>query len=361
MAQLSELSIEMLSVSSANNKMMGVDHHHTLGHHSHSSTNMMSKSISGASLSSSQATYRTQCSSGLSSVSARFVNLSSSPNSPAADGTTMASSCGDDATASAAARTSSAAAGTGGTGGKAADSPRATAPVAGGGKTVLAGVAPSCFGKLRRRARFSGWKEPVYFELRSTALLTFADSKINGGTTGSGGGGLASLAAKIMHPRNSAQAAGVDWSWDMDIRGAERVVELPGLTRKEKDCFAFAVELPAREKRKTLVLAARSAAERKRWMLAMDQARRCVHPEVSEGSCIFWLSSSFGCVPQEEVLRTIIALSHPVVCAKYSSIIQQICLYPIVQCICTSINKKIVLLLLLLCTAVLAHHRRQNM
>lgn len=283
MEHLNELSME--EVLRANNSSKA----DTMAH---SATNM-SKSISGASLSSSQATHRTQCSSGLSSVSARFSNLSSSPTSPTGDDdATAAEDAASDVTAASSA---------------ALQGPRPTAPVAGGGKTVLAGVAPSCYGKLRRRARFHGWKEPSYFELRSTALLTFAD-KAKSGMTGcagsssssssnsnsSGGGGgmggsghshshsggsLASFAAKIMHPRHAAQV-GVEWSWSMDLCGAERVVELPASSRK--DLFAFQVEFPAREKKKTLVLAAPSAAERERWMVAIARAKRCVHPEVSE-------------------------------------------------------------------------------
>ncbi|CAM9353643.1 unnamed protein product [Ectocarpus sp. 8 AP-2014] len=274
----SELCMEMLSMSSAaNNKMAdgsgGGSTAAALGHHSQSSTNM-SKSISGASLSSSQATRRTQCSSGMSSVSARLGNLSSSPASPLADTTTTSGGGG------------------GGGGGAAAAAaagyphPTAAAPVAGGGKTVLAGVAPSCFGKLRRRGRFSKWRESVYFELRSTALLAFTDNKSgkNTGTTAgaaggggnSSGGSFACLAAKIMHPRHSAHA-GVEWGWSMDLCGAERVVELPGSTKK--DTFAFAVEFPARDRKKTLVLAAPTAADRERWMAAMDKAKRCVHAE----------------------------------------------------------------------------------
>lgn len=289
MEHLSGLSMEMLSISSTNK--MG----DTLAH-SHSTTNM-SKSISGASLSSSQATHRTQCSSGLSSVSARCANLSSTNNSPTANKASAAATINnsDDAAA-------------------AGDGPRATAPVAGGGKTVLGGVSPSCYGKLRRRARFSGWKEPVYAELRSTALLTFTDKPKSGATTatttaqqgfgggtagfgssnsigsigsssaGGGGGSFASLAAKIMHPRHSAQPA-VEWSWSADLCGAERVVALPGSSKK--GLFAFAVEFPAKEKKKALVLAAPSAAQRERWMAALDRARRCVHPEVRELSLSF--------------------------------------------------------------------------
>lgn len=255
--------------------------------HSHSSANL-SKSISGASLSSSQATHRTQCSSGLSSVSGRLANLSSSPASPTGD----VVAAGAAATTAAANTTAAAGSASGPAAASAAATevpPRAAAPVAGGGKTVLAGVAPSCFGKLRRRARFS-WKEPVYYELRSTALLTFGDK--GGGSAGAGAGGasganngghhgsssFASLAAKIMHPRQSAQA-GVDWSWHADLCGAERVVEQPSQTKK--DLFAFAVEFPSRERKKPLLLAAASAAERKRWMAAMDRARRCVQPNVS--------------------------------------------------------------------------------
>eukprot|EP00903_Cladosiphon_okamuranus_P008017 g7734.t1 len=276
MEHLSELSMELLRTNA-----------HAMAT-SNTITTTMSKSISGASLSSSQATHRTQCSSGLSSVSARFGNLSSSPSSPNGDATPGAPA---DATAAAADSAASSSHG-----------PRpATAPVAGGGKTVLAGVAPSCYGKLRRRARFHGWKEPAYFELRSTALLTFADSKgaksgttagggssgtssgssgvgggYTGGQGGGGGGGLASFAAKIMHPKHAAQV-GVEWSWNMDLCGADRVVELPASSRK--DLFAFQVEFPAREKKKALVLAAPSATERERWMVAVDRAKRCVHPE----------------------------------------------------------------------------------
>ncbi|CBJ48722.1 AGC family protein kinase [Ectocarpus siliculosus] len=278
--ELSELSMEMISMSSAaNNKMAdgsgGGSTAAALGHHSQSSTNM-SKSISGASLSSSQATHRTQCSSGMSSVSARLGNLSSSPASPLADTTTTTSGAG----AGGAPAVAAAAAGH--------PHPVAAAPVAGGGKTVLAGVAPSCFGKLRRRGRFSKWRESVYFELRSTALLAFTDNKPGkntgttagaaggGGGSSSSGGSFACLAAKIMHPRHSAHA-GVEWGWSMDLCGAERVVELPGSTKK--DTFAFAVEFPARDRKKTLVLAAPTAVDRERWMAAMDKAKRCVHAE----------------------------------------------------------------------------------
>lgn len=269
MEHLNELSMELLRTTNKVETMA-------------SSTTNMSKSISGASLSSSQATHRTQCSSGLSSVSARFGNLSSSPTSPTGDDTTADGAVREDAPAS---------------GGGAHHAPRSTAPVAGGGKTVLAGVAPSYYGKLRRRARFHGWKEPAYFELRSTALLTFADRGAKsgamvgcGGNNGGGitsgssnggqghGGSLASLAAKIMHPRHAAQV-GVEWSWNMDLCGAERIVELPASTRK--DLFAFQVEFPAKDKKKPLALAAPSAAERERWMAAMDRAKRCVQPEVS--------------------------------------------------------------------------------
>lgn len=271
--------MEMLRISSTNK--MGDNSSGIALPHSHSSTNM-SKSISGASLSSSQATHRTQCSSGLSSVSARFANLSSTTNSPTANTASAAATAGSTSSEATTA---------------AGDAPRAAAPVAGGGKTVLGGVAPTCYGKLRRRARFSGWKEPVFAELRSTALLTFATEKPKSGTTavapsaggeggtvgvtsvGSGTGSFASLAAKIMHPRHSAQPA-VEWSWSTDLCGAERVVELPSSTKKR--LFAFAVEFPAREKKKALVLAAPSAAQRERWMVALDRARRCVHPEVRE-------------------------------------------------------------------------------
>lgn len=274
MEHLNDLSMELLRTNKADGMTSA-----------HSSAANMSKSISGASLSSSQATHRTQCSSGLSSVSARFGNLSSSPTSPTGDGEDDATGGGgrdapkDSATASS------------------LPAPRLAAPVAGGGKTVLAGVAPSCYGKLRRRARFHGWREAAFFELRSTALLTFSSgsgtTSSSGGGSGSGnssssgysghhhhGGGLASLAAKIIHPRHAQ--VGVDWSWSMDLCGAERVVELPASSRK--DVFAFQVEFPAREKRKTLVLAAPSAAERERWMVAMDRAKRRVHPEVSSSN-----------------------------------------------------------------------------
>eukprot|EP00752_Nemacystus_decipiens_P005451 g4940.t1 len=273
--------MELLRSNNSGNNSSKVD---TMAH---AATNM-SKSISGASLSSSQATHRTQCSSGLSSVSARFGNMSSSPTSPNGDenGATAAGGAASDVTAA-----------------SASHGPRPTAPVAGGGKTVLAGVAPSCYGKLRRRARFHGWKEPAYFELRSTALLTFSDrgksgtaatagaagsgggsSSSNGGIGGNGhsssssggGGGFASLAAKIMHSKHAAQA-GVEWSWNMDLCGAERVVELPASSRK--DLFAFQVEFPAKDKKKALLLAAPSVAERERWMAAINRAKRCVHPE----------------------------------------------------------------------------------
>ena len=115
------------------------------------------------------------------------------------------------------------------------------------------------------------------------------------------GGSLASFAAKIMHPRHAAQV-GVEWSWSMDLCGAERVVELPASSRK--DLFAFQVEFPAREKKKTLVLAAPSAAERERWMVAIARAKRCVHPEVSElpkHACLHVLRCFFLLEKKEEV------------------------------------------------------------
>lgn len=258
MEPLDQLSMDMLRMSS--HKVVD-----TLAH-SQSTTNM-SKSISGASLSSSQATQRTKCGSEFSSVggSARFATLSSTPHSPGADDASAADPANDLGT------------------------PRPAAP--GGAKTVVGGVAPVMHGMLRRRARFSGWKaEQIYFEVRSTALLSFAGGSGGGGSStgskgkashpgsasGSGHHSFASFAAKIMHT-NHRQAG--EWSWSTDLAGAERLVELPALTKK--GTYAFAVEFPPGSKKKTLVLAAPSAAARERWMAAMDRARHCVQPEVS--------------------------------------------------------------------------------
>ena len=244
--------------------------------HSQSTTNM-SKSISGASLSSSQATQRTKCGSEFSSAGgpARFANLSSS--SQAADALGSSCSMADSSIP------------------RVAASRPAAAP--GGGKTVVGGVAPTMEGMLRRRARFSGWKaEAGYFELRSTVLLSFSTSGSsfssssssfsNGGgvgkhrTGGAGGGvhhssGLATLAAKIMHTQTRRAGA---WSWSLDLAGAERVRELPALTKKET--FAFAVEFPASSKKKTFIAATGSADARERWMVAIDRARQSVRPQV---------------------------------------------------------------------------------
>ena len=268
MDDLPTLSMEVLRVSS--HKVVD-----TLAH-SQSTTNM-SKSISGASLSSSQATQRTKCGSEFSSAggSARFANLSSS--SQAADALGSSCSMADSSIP------------------RVAASRPAAAP--GGGKTVVGGVAPTMEGMLRRRARFSGWKaEAGYFELRSTVLLSFSTSGSsfssssssfsNGGgvgkhrTGGAGGGvhhssGLATLAAKIMHTQTRRAGA---WSWSLDLAGAERVRELPALTKKET--FAFAVEFPASSKKKTFIAATGSADARERWMVAIDRARQSVRPQV---------------------------------------------------------------------------------
>lgn len=146
----------------------------------------------------------------------------------------------------------------------------------GGGNTVLGGVVPTMHGMLRRRARFSGWRtETGYFEVRSTALIAFS-SKMSGAGNPIG---LASLAHRIMHPQqqhHSKQAG--DWSWSIDIAGAERVSELPALTRK--GVYAFSVDFGA-AKRKTLVLSAGSTEERARWIQALDRARHRVLPSVS--------------------------------------------------------------------------------
>lgn len=237
--------------------------------HSQSSTNMMSKSVSGASLASSQSTQRTKCSSGFSSISGsvRGVTLSSTPASP-----NGGEAVGSDVTA-------------------ATTMPDIAPATRGGGNTVLGGVAPSIQGTLRRRARFSGWKtEAVYFELRSTALLAFAGGNSNGyggnaigssnSSSNSGTGGsnsLASLAAKIMQSQHRQPG---DWSWSLDLAGAERVVELPALSKK--GAFAFTVEFPVGSKKKPPVLAAASATARERWMVAMNRARRSVKMQASD-------------------------------------------------------------------------------
>lgn len=263
MERLDSLSMEMLRMGS--HKVVD-----TLAH-SQSSTNM-SKSISGASLASSQATQRTKCSSGFSSLagSVRGSTLSSTTNTPGPRVSSIADPLDSEQQHEPPA------------GATAALPSPATAR--GGSKTVLGGVLPTMNGMLRRRARFSGWKtEAVYSELRSTALLAFAGgvacSKGTGGTgtSPSSGGGLANLAAKIMHPQHKQVG---EWSWSVDLAGAERVLELPALSKR--DTFAFAVEFPTSLKKKAVVLAADTAPARKGWMEAMDRARRSVHPQVSE-------------------------------------------------------------------------------
>lgn len=220
--------------------------------HSQSSTNM-SKSISGASLASSQATQRTKCSSGFSSMGGSIRGAGSSvPHTPGPNSSSLSEHCDAE--------------------GAVISPPRAK----GGGNTVLDGVAPMMRGMLRRRARFSGWRaETGYFEVRSSALVGFPSAKSNGGGSHVS---LASLAHRIMHPQqhNSKQAG--DWNWSVDIAGAERVVELPALSRK--GTYAFAVEYGS-GRRKTLVLAAGSTEERTKWIQALEHAKHRVLPSVS--------------------------------------------------------------------------------
>lgn len=234
--------------------------------HAQSSTNM-AKSVSGASLASSQMTQRTKCSSGFSSIagSVRGAMQSSAVHTPG--GAPRGSSSMLESFAE--------------------TSPPAGSipPVArGGGNTVLGGVAPTFAGMLKRRGRFSGWKaDSAYFELRSTALLGFSSTGCSGGSkgghgSGHGSGSLASLAARIMHSPHNKQAG--DWSWSTELAGAERVMEHPSLTKR--DAYAFSVEFSPGSKRKTLVLAAPSASAREQWMRAMDGARQCVRPKVCD-------------------------------------------------------------------------------
>lgn len=251
MPQLDPISMDMLRISS--NKVVD-----TLAH-SQSSTNM-SKSVSGGSLASSQTTQRTKCGSGFSSMGGSTRGAGSSvSHTPGPSGSSISEH--DDSSSD----PSQVPLG---------DSPRT---VRGGGNTVLGGVAPTMRGTLRRRARFSGWRtETGYFEVRSTALVAFPSSKGSGSTSPTAS--LASLAHRIMHPTQQppGKQAG-DWSWSVDVAGAERIVELPALSRKAT--FAFGVEFGA-DKRKTLIMAAGSAEERRRWILALDQARHRVQLEV---------------------------------------------------------------------------------
>lgn len=301
MVQLDAISMDMLRMSSHR----VVD---TLAH-SQSST-AMSKSCSGISLASSQATQRTKCSSGFSSIGGGSMRCGANSSAPHTPGPLDRSSLTD------AENNAS----------SVVDEQQQTPPqpqqqqqlkqqetenkvflaappkaARGGGKTVLGGVAPSVQGMLRRRARFSGWRtETGYFEVRSTALVSFA---LNG-KTGSGGGGgnssagvsLASIAQRIMHPTMHQKAGqSGDWNWSADIAGAERVLELPALSKK---CtYAFGVEFGA-GKRKTIVLAAASAADRERWISALDGARHRVRLEVRgrESSCCTWITHCRSCV-----------------------------------------------------------------
>lgn len=257
--QLDETAVmDMLRLSS--NKVVD-----TLAH-AQSSTNM-AKSVSGASLASSQMTQRTKCSSGFSSIagSVRGAMTSNALHTPggAPRGTSsMVESFAE-------------------------SSPPAgliTPAARGGGNTVLGGVLPTFAGMLKRRGRFSGWKaDSAYFELRSTALLGFSSALCtvsckggHGGVGHHGGGSLASLAARIMHSPHNKQPG--DWSWSIELAGAERVMEHPSLTKK--DTYAFSVEFPAGSKRKTLVMAAPSASAREQWMRAVDRARQRVRPQV---------------------------------------------------------------------------------
>lgn len=247
---------------------------------SSSTTSIMNKSSSGASLASSQTTQRTKCCSGFSSTtgSVRGSTLSSTTQTPGAFGSSNGESDADASSVPSEAGSSS--------------SPLNPA-TRGGGKTVLEGIAPSMQGMLRRRARFSGWKtEPVYFELRSTALLAFSGCSAGskGGssgvgfgsshgqvhnTGGTGVGSLATLAAKILHHQQRQVG---DWSWSMDLAGAERVIAMP--TASKREIFAFSVEFPSGSKKKPLVLGANSLESRDRWIKALDRARHCVQPQV---------------------------------------------------------------------------------
>lgn len=235
--------------------------------HAQSST-AMSKSCSGISLASSQTTQRTKCCSGFSTVSnsIRGGGNSSAPQTPGPCGSGILTEAGNSSSAEGQHQQ------------QLLPVPRAAR---GGGHTVLGGVEPTMQGMLRRRARFSGWRaEDGYFEVRSTALVAF--STVGKGSNwggGSPGVSLASFAQRIMHPSNHSKASGQvgDWSWSVDLAGAERVLELPALSKK--GTYAFAVEFGA-AKKKTLVLAAGSAVERERWIRAMDVARDRVKPEV---------------------------------------------------------------------------------
>lgn len=284
MVQLDAISMDMLRVSS----QKVVD---TLAH-SQSST-AMSKSCSGISLASSHATQRTKCSSGFSSIggsSTRGGANSSAPHTPGQlDRSSLTDAEENDSSSSTASNSDEQQSGQEDAGDSHNPFPAAPPRTArGGGKTVLGGVAPTMQGMLRRRARFSGWRtESSYFEVRSTALVSFVlgakggSSGSNGGSgSGTGGVTLASIAQRIIHPtayqKPAAQAG--EWHWSADIAGAERVSELPALSKK--GVFAFGVEYGA-GKRKTLVLAAASAAERRKWISALDGARHSVKQKVS--------------------------------------------------------------------------------
>lgn len=267
--------------------------------HSQSST-AMSKSCSGISLASSHATQRTKCSSGLSSIggsSTRGGANSSAPQTPGPLDRSSLTDAGENDGSSSTASNSDEQQPVQGDAGDSHENPFPAAPprtARGGGKTVLGGVAPTMQGTLRRRARFSGWRtESSYFEVRSTALVSFVlgaksgnSSSNSGSGSGTGGVTFASIAQRIIHPtayqKPSGQAG--EWHWSADIAGAERVSELPALSKK--GVFAFGVEFGA-GKRKTLVLAAASAAERGKWISALDRARHCVKQKVS----LLYLSS----------------------------------------------------------------------
>ena len=254
-------------------------------------TTDISKSTSGGSLASSQATQRTKCGSGYSSASGATPS-SIAPTPGARDSSAEESDADRPAAPSSAAPASAAPSSAAPSSAESSTGvPMVNPATRGGGKTVLGGIAPSMRGLLRRRARFSGWKsEHVYYELRSTTLLAFAGaggakSSGNGNGLGSGdgqgsgatgGGSLATLAAKIM-PNQQKQVG--DWSWSMDLAGAERVWSTPTLSKR--GCFSFSVEFPSGSKKKTLVLGANSFEARERWIAALDRARHCVHPQVS--------------------------------------------------------------------------------
>lgn len=268
--------------------------------HSQSST-AMSKSCSGISLASSQATQRTKCSSGFSSIGGGSTRCGANSSAPHTPGplergsmtyaeNNSASSVLDEQQLTPPPEQHQQPQHHQQPNEKQATEENKVFPAAppkaarGGGKTVLGGVAPTMQGMLRRRARFSGWRtEMAYFEVRSTALVSFAlHGKVESGGGGhaSAGVSLASIAQRIMHPTMHQKAGQPgDWTWSADIAGAERVLELPALSKR--GMYALGVEFGA-GKRKTIVLAASSAADRERWINALDGARHRVWPEVSK-------------------------------------------------------------------------------